>query len=215
MLPAWPVDRYVCRYTEGARRPTECHRLARWIVTLLAMPSHVASRERETPPGKPVASQRSAVVGCSNERNDPQGKPGAFPDTLPVFQPPPVAHTFSEVERRSASGKNVFRLRPSEVGLRRYPAVSRPRDWHDRRSPGITPDHKTHPFPCRNIGVQRYVIPPKGGTTSGCRATPSLTIVTALTADLGSGYHSIAEIVRSRFPCLGDSTVTIIRCQRR
>jgi hypothetical protein len=67
----------------------KCHRLARWIVTFLAthgyraQPSSlgmclVASGERETPPGKPVASWPESPGAGSHERNDPQDEPGAF-----------------------------------------------------------------------------------------------------------------------------------------
>ena len=61
---------------------TECHRLVRWIVTLLAITWLLTSNERETPPGEPVASLRGSFRRFSNERNDPQGKPGAFFSSL-------------------------------------------------------------------------------------------------------------------------------------
>ena len=45
---------------------------------LLAMVTRVKSDERETPPGKPVASFRLSVPVGSDKRNYPLGKPGAF-----------------------------------------------------------------------------------------------------------------------------------------
>jgi hypothetical protein len=43
------------------------------------------SEKRETPPGKPVASKQLTIVDRSNERNNPQGKPGALPDFASSF----------------------------------------------------------------------------------------------------------------------------------
>ena len=45
---------------------------------LIASVTLVTSDERETPPGKPVASFRLAVPVGSDKRNYPLGEPGAF-----------------------------------------------------------------------------------------------------------------------------------------
>ena len=101
MPPASPVDRYVRRYPRRRRQP-ECHRLARWIVTLPAtpatrsilnatglpggslrspLPPHrgLLSGERETPPGKPMASESpSRACGCSDKRERSPGQLGPW-----------------------------------------------------------------------------------------------------------------------------------------
>ena len=72
MPPACPVDRYVPCYSEGSE-PAECHRLAGGgsLRSLL----NTGAREREYPPGKPVALMRRCLYGLlANERNDPLGQ---------------------------------------------------------------------------------------------------------------------------------------------
>jgi hypothetical protein len=86
MPPACPADCYVVRRKERLERTPnatglpggslryslqgttpldpKCHRLAQWIVTFLAVAALVRSKERETPPGKPVASKYSRGRDC-------------------------------------------------------------------------------------------------------------------------------------------------------
>jgi len=93
MPPACPVDCYVRRYIRRTPRSPECHRLARWIVTFAATSGEHHALPNAT--GLPGGSLRLPLRGVrlhrasrwhpsgqqssvSSERNDPQGKPGAF-----------------------------------------------------------------------------------------------------------------------------------------
>jgi hypothetical protein len=129
----------------------KCHRLARWIVTFLATHTRlprpapnatglpggslrsslgiclVASGERETPPGKPVASWPESPGAGSHERNDPQDEPGAFFGKVAAGRPVAVSRCCSRRVGWYNQGMSAPRDRPAS-------AVQRGTDGQDRWS---------------------------------------------------------------------------------
>jgi hypothetical protein len=76
------------------------HRLARWSLRLVA-------RQRNYPPGKPVAFRENRCGLCSNEPNDPPAKPVGFVCPYAVYEFSPYSHSR---QGRTAGGRWVWNV---------------------------------------------------------------------------------------------------------